>query len=67
MDMAAVGENHETYDLIWSEGALYAMGFKEGLAHCRRLMAPDGLMAVTELCWLRSDPPVACRDFFAAE
>ena len=67
MDMAAVGENQEIYDLIWSEGALYAMGFKEGLAHCRALLAPDGLMAVTELCWLRSNPPAACRDFFAVE
>ncbi len=55
------------YDLIWSEGALYSMGFREGLAACRHLLAPGGLMAVSELTWFTTDPPVECRKFFETE
>ena len=53
------------YDLIWSEGALSLMGFREGLAACRGWLASDGCMAVSELCWFEPDPPPACRDFYA--
>ena len=53
------------FDLIWSEGALFVMGFQEGLAACRKLLAPDGLMAASELTWFRPDPPAECREYFA--
>lgn len=56
-----------TFDLIWSEGALFAMGFHEALAACRRLLVPGGLLAASELTWFRPDPPAECREFFAAE
>ena len=55
------------FDLIWSEGALYCMGFKEGLAVCRALLTPGGLMGVSELAWFKPDPPDECRAFFAGE
>lgn len=65
-DMANLGLDEGSFDLIWSEGALYVMGFNNGLKACRRLLAPGGKMAVSELCWLRSDPPDECQRFFAA-
>ena len=55
------------FDLIWSEGALYIMGFREGLAMCHCLLVPGGLLAVSELCWLRPDAPKECRKFFDNE
>jgi len=58
-----IGEG--VFDLIWSEGALFVMGFLEGLAACRKLLVPDGLMAASELTWFRPDPPVECREYFA--
>ncbi len=58
---------NETFDLIWSEGALYCMGFREGLTACHRLLVPRGTLAVTELTWLKPDPPDECRNFFAKE
>ncbi|MBN1321090.1 MAG: class I SAM-dependent methyltransferase [Thermoleophilia bacterium] len=54
-------------DLIWSEGALYCMGFADGLAACHSLLAPGGAMGVSELCWFRPDPPAECLSFFTEE
>jgi len=64
-DMGDLNPAEGSFDLIWSEGALNIMGFREGLVACHALLAPGGSLAVTELCWLRSDPPAECREFFA--
>jgi cyclopropane fatty-acyl-phospholipid synthase-like methyltransferase len=66
-DMRALGVEEGTFDLIWSEGALYIMGFGKGLATCHNLLRPGGLLAVSELSWLRSDPPAECQQFFTNE
>lgn len=63
-DMNKLDFEEESFDLIWSEGALYNMGFKEGLPVCRSLLAPEGMMAVTELVYFTPDVPEECRDFF---
>jgi len=67
VDMADMGLDEKSFEVVWSEGALYCMGFREGLEACHRLLVPRGVMAVTELTWLRSDVPAECRDFFASE
>ncbi len=54
----------ETFDLIWSEGALYIMGFENALKTCRPLLKPGGFLAASELCWFRDDPPGEAREFF---
>ncbi|RPJ33637.1 MAG: class I SAM-dependent methyltransferase [Planctomycetaceae bacterium] len=64
-DMRTLTADDGPFDLVWSEGALFVMGFREGVAACRSLLAPGGGLAVSELCWLRSDPPAECREFFA--
>ncbi|MCX5644593.1 MAG: class I SAM-dependent methyltransferase [Phycisphaerae bacterium] len=64
-DMRSLEKSEGPFDLIWSEGSLFVMGFREGLAACHSLLAPGGELAVSELCWLRSDPPADCRRFFA--
>jgi SAM-dependent methyltransferase len=66
-DMHDLGPDDGPFDLIWSEGALYIMGFQEGLAACLQLLAPGGMLAVSELCWLRPDPPPEGREYFARE
>jgi len=64
-DMRTLTAKDGPFDLIWSEGALFVMGFREGLAACRSLLVPGGGLAVSELCWLKADPPAECREFFA--
>jgi SAM-dependent methyltransferase len=66
-DMRDLGLDEVSFDLIWSEGALFILGFREGLAVCHSLLAPEGLLAVSELSWLRPDPPTECQQFFANE
>lgn len=55
------------FDLIWSEGALYSIGFETGLRVVRRLVRPDGWIAVSELTWLTDTPPAAAERFMANE
>lgn len=51
--MADLPFEDESFDLIWSEGAIYFIGLPEGLAAWRRLLRPGGWIAVTEPCWLK--------------
>ena len=45
------------FDVVWSEGAVYNIGFRRGLRDWRRLLRPGGFLAVTELTWTTPDPP----------
>ncbi len=65
-DMREFTMKEGVFDLIWSEGALFAMGFRKALAACRKLLIPGGLMAASELTWFRPYPPAECREYFAA-
>ena len=47
----------DTFDIIWSEGALYIMGFQNGLSRCHQLLKNNGYLAVTELVYLSPSPP----------
>jgi ubiquinone/menaquinone biosynthesis C-methylase UbiE len=49
--------NSEQFDLIWAEGSIYIMGFAAGLETCRRFLKQGGYMAVSELSWLKNNPP----------
>jgi len=53
-----------SFDLAWSEGALYAVGFERALRSVRRLLRPGATLAATELAWLVDDPPPAARAFW---
>ena len=65
-DMALLQAADGPFDLLWSEGALFAMGVIKGMSVCRDLLRPGGCLAVTDLCWWSADPPAPCREFFAA-
>jgi SAM-dependent methyltransferase len=45
------------FDVVWSEGAMYIMGFENGLSSFQKLLKPRGYIALTELTWLKGDPP----------
>ena len=56
-----------SFDLVWCEGAIYAIGFEAGLRQWRALLVPGGHLAVTEVCWSQPDPPAECAEFWARE
>ena len=55
------------FDLVWSEGALYNLGFREGLSLCRRLARPGGYIAASEAVWTVPDPPGEIHQWWAAQ
>ena len=56
-----------SFDLLWSEGAIYNIGFERGLRGWHRLLRPRGCVAVTEATWLVPDPPKRIHDFWMRE
>ena len=56
-----------TFDIIWSEGALYFMGFQNGLKRCHQLLKNDGFLGVTEIAYLVNDPPAPLIQYFEKE
>ncbi|MGR3760864.1 class I SAM-dependent methyltransferase [Roseobacteraceae bacterium NS-SX3] len=44
-------------DAVWSEGAIYNIGFEAGIAAWRRFLKPGGVLAVSELTWLTAERP----------
>ena len=50
-----------TFDLVWSEGALYSVGFPRGFETCREVLKPGGCLAATEAVWLEAEPPEEIR------
>lgn len=63
-DMSRPGVAPGSVDLLWSEGAIYLLGFGDGLRLWRPLLASDGLVAVTECSWLTDDPPAEAEAFW---
>jgi serine/threonine-protein kinase HipA len=63
-DMAAPGLPQGSIDLLWSEGAIYLLGFEEGLRLWRPLLRPGGCLAASECSWLCAEPPAEAAAFF---
>lgn len=57
----------ETFDIIWAEGAIYIIGFEQGLRTWRSLLKPNGYLVVSELSWLRPQPPKEVQAFWEAQ
>lgn len=55
------------FDLVWSEGALYSMGFRNGLELCARLVRPGGYVAASEVVWTVAEPPDEVRRWWNVE
>ena len=53
-----------SFDVIWSEGAIFIIGFSEGLARWRRLLSQGGHMVVSEFCWFDDNPPAELKEIF---
>lgn len=57
----------ETFDLIWSEGAIYIMGFSPAISAWKPLLKRDGYLAISEICWHKTNPPDNLRKFWEEE
>ena len=64
-DMLALELPPASFDLIWSEGALYNLGLEIALPICAGLLRPGGHLAFTDAVWRTADPPLDVREAFA--
>ncbi len=56
----------ESLDLIWSEGAIYNIGFEKGLREWNRYLKKGAYLAVTEGSWFTAERPAEIEDFWMA-
>lgn len=66
-DMGALPFPDGSFDVVWSEGAIFIIGFSKGLAEWRRLLVPGGHLVVSEFCWFLDDPPAELEEMFRGE
>jgi len=55
---------NDTFDIIWSEGALYIMGFRNGLKKCNQLLKNNGYCIVSEAVLLLPNLPKPLKEFW---
>ena len=51
-------------DLIWSEGAIYNIGFEKGLGYWHKFLKPGGFVAVSEASWFTEGRPDEINTFW---
>jgi ubiquinone/menaquinone biosynthesis C-methylase UbiE len=54
----------ESLDLIWCEGAIYNIGFDNGLRQWKQYLKPGGYLAVTEASWFTDHRPAQIDTFW---
>lgn len=63
-DMMRLSLEEESLDMIWSEGAIYNIGFEKGLREWNRFIRRNGFIAVTESTWLTDARPAEIESFW---
>jgi SAM-dependent methyltransferase len=63
-DMACPDLPAASFDLIWSEGALYNIGIGNALRVCGGLLRAGGHLAFTDAVWRKEDPPAEVKASF---
>lgn len=56
-----------TFDIIWSEGALFIMGFENGLKKCKQILKKHGYLVVSEAVLLLPNLPKPLKEFWDKE
>jgi ubiquinone/menaquinone biosynthesis C-methylase UbiE len=65
-DMGSLTFEEEYFDVIWAEGSIFIIGFEKGLVSWKPFLKPEGYVAVSELTWLRDDPPEELEEYMSS-
>jgi ubiquinone/menaquinone biosynthesis C-methylase UbiE len=57
----------EQFDVIWSEGAIYNIGFGKGVSDWRRFLKTGGLLVVSEITWITDSRPSELQEYWERE
>lgn len=55
----------ESFDVLWSEGAIYNIGFENGLRKWHKFLKPGGVVAVSEMSWFTEARPMELEAYWA--
>ena len=55
---------NEELDLIWSEGAIYNIGFERGINEWRKYLKTGGYIAISEASWFTDERPDEIHKFW---
>jgi ubiquinone/menaquinone biosynthesis C-methylase UbiE len=65
--MDALPFSDESLDVIWSEGAIYNMGFEKGVRDWHRFLKPGGVLVASEITWITDARPIEIQTYWEAE
>jgi ubiquinone/menaquinone biosynthesis C-methylase UbiE len=65
-DFSALEEPNSSFDLLWSEGAAYVLGFESAIVQWRPLLKKGGRAAVTELSWGQESPSEETKEYWSS-
>ncbi|WMM26205.1 hypothetical protein RBU61_05895 [Tissierella sp. MB52-C2] len=54
-------------DVIWSESAIFIIGFEEGLKKWKPFLKKEGHMVVSEISWIKENIPKEIKEFWEAD
>lgn len=57
----------EMFDIIWSEGAIYNIGFENGIKLWRAFLKTEGYIALSEITWLTNERPSEIQEHWNNE
>ncbi len=57
----------EEFDVIWSEGAIYNIGFAKGVSDWIRYLKPGGMLIVSEITWITGTRPPEIQNYWNSE
>lgn len=63
-DMKEMEFPPSSFDVVWCEGAIYLIGFEAGLKKVQPFVRPGGYVAVSEVVWLKPNPPSEAVEFW---
>ncbi|WP_040418754.1 SAM-dependent methyltransferase [Desulfonatronospira thiodismutans] len=63
-DMDRLEQTPGSFDLIWSEGALYSIGLQHALYLCYGLLSPGGYLVFTDAVWRKENAPAEVKAGF---
>lgn len=58
---------NEEFDVIWSEGAIYNIGFEKGVKDWNRYLKVGGLLVVSEITWITNSRPSEIEKYWGEE
>ncbi len=67
MDMSRLTFPDNSFDLIWSEGALYSVGFENALRSCHRVLKVGHCLAASEAVLFKGEVPPEVKAFWENE